>query len=76
MTDHGRGLPSELQIVLRAVAAELERLAEQDVDPTDQLPAWLLDALPQPDGRTWLCHARERWEPIVRQLRSEAGVSR
>jgi hypothetical protein len=69
-------LSSGLRTVLCAVAAEVERLAEHDLDPTDLLPTWLLDALPQPDGRAWLSHARERWAPIVRQLRAEAGIQR
>ena len=70
MMDHDHA--SGLRAVAFAVAAEVERLAEHDVDPTDQLPTWLVDALPQPDGKAWLAHARERWAPIVRQLRSEA----
>ena len=70
MMDHDHASGSHA--VLLAVAAEVERLAEHDVDPTDQLPGWLLEALPQPDGKAWLAHARERWAPIVRQLRSQA----
>ena len=70
MMDHDHA--SGLHAVLLAVAAEVERLAEHDVDPTDQLPTWLIEALPQPDGKAWLAHARERWAPIVTQLRSQA----
>ena len=57
--------------VLLAVAKEVERLAAHDLDPTDILPDWLLAALPQPDGQEWLSHARDRWAPIVRSLRTE-----
>jgi len=67
------GKSGQSRMVLLAVAAEVERLAEHDVDPTDQMPDWLLEALPQPDGRAWLSHARERWAPIVEQLRADAS---
>jgi hypothetical protein len=70
MMDHDHA--SGLHAVLFAVAAEVGRLAEHDVDPTDQMPTWLLEALPQPDGKAWLGHARDRWAPIVSQLRSKA----
>jgi len=59
-------------LVMQAVATELERLASYDIDPTDHLPDWLLEALPQPDGSAWLAAAAERWAPIVAALRGEA----
>jgi hypothetical protein len=61
---------SESVSIILAVADELERLARYDIDPTDVLPDWLLVSLPEPDGREYLSHARYRWEPIVRSLRS------
>jgi hypothetical protein len=63
-------LTDETKSIVLAVAAELERLAYYDIDPTDVLPDWLLDSLPEPDGRDYLSHARERWAPIVRMLRA------
>jgi len=60
-------------LVMQAVASELERLASYDIDPTDHLPDWLLEALPQPDGSAWLAAAADRWAPIVAALRSEAS---
>ena len=59
-------------LVMQAVASELERLASYDIDPTDHLPDWLLEALPQPDGSAWLDAAADRWAPIIAALRCEA----
>lgn len=59
--------------ILLAVADELERLAAYDIDPTDVLPDWLLVSLPEPDGREYLSHARDRWGPIVQSLRSSGA---
>jgi hypothetical protein len=60
----------ETTAIVLAVANELERLAAHDVDPTDILPDWLLESLPEPDGREYLSHARDRWGPIVQLLRA------
>lgn len=60
---------SEMVSIARAVANELERLAAYDIDPTDVFPDWLLDSLPEPDGREYLSNARDRWSPIVQLLR-------
>jgi len=64
-----RALEETTAIVL-AVANELERLSAHDLDPTDILPDWLLESLPEPDGREYLSHARDRWGPIVKSLRA------
>jgi hypothetical protein len=60
----------ETTAIVLAVANELERLSAHDVDPTDILPDWLLESLPEPDGREYLSHARDRWGPIVQSLRA------
>lgn len=60
-------------VLLKAVAGELERLALHDVDPTDHLPDWLLEALPEPEGSAWLDNASVRWGPIVAALRIAAA---
>lgn len=73
-------MSTELQgsrsLLVEAVATEIERLASYDVDPTDHLPDWLLEALPQPDGSAWLADATVRWAPIVAALRGGATTPR
>jgi hypothetical protein len=63
----------EATAIVLAVANELERLSAHDVDPTDILPDWLLESLPEPDGREYLSHARDRWDPIVQSLRASGA---
>lgn len=65
-------LQKSRSLLMEAVATEIERLATHDVDPTDHLPDWLLEALPQPDGSAWLEDAADRWAPIIAALRAEA----
>jgi len=69
MPTHGSGA-----LLIVAVAAEVERLASHDVDPTDHFPDWLLEALPQPDGGNWLADPEHRWASIIAALRAEAGA--
>lgn len=67
-------MTDEAKSIVLAVAAELERLAGFDVDPTDVLPDWLLGSLPEPDERAYLSHARDRWAPVVRSLRTSPST--